>query len=313
MAYTCLQHKIRRQRPYLVTQLHITGIWLGFGLISSLSVIGNIGAFLSNVQISMLIVYSTSWTTGSPPHYVTDAFDLLSNVDDLSKFLSSNTFWIQEFDKVFTKASRTLTEWTSSHNPSPIKEAFRDLIRHFDEEILRMSRRTMENTNSQCSESIELSRFVIPLPMIITAFRIRINAFYFFASDITFHIPQLIELYYLACYWTQDASSTDEANNWALYSSESYFRHMILVATIILRISRSPRLKEKVDLRKGEDAYCALVHMLRKRSLSKNDSNVHMADILLQLWRSEDCFKLPDGSDDSLFIENSGHGVRIHR
>lgn len=243
---------------------------------------------------------------------MTDAFDLMSNFDDLSRYLSPSIFWIQEFDKVFTRANTTLTEWAWSQTLTSTKEPFRDLIKHFDDEILQMSRKTVGNAKSQYPERIELSSFAIPLPMIITAFRIRINAFHFFGSDIKFHIPQLIELYYLACYWTQSASDVDEANNWALYSSESYFRHMLLVAAIILRIYRSPRLKAKIDLRKGEHAYYTLVHMLKKRSLLNDDSNEHMADVLSALWRSEDCFKLSDGSYDSLFIPKSGHGVCIH-
>lgn len=219
---------------------------------------------------------------------------------------------MQEFDKVFTQANIKLTEWAYSDILSSTKETFRDLIKHFDDEILQMSRKTIGNTNSQYSEPVELSRFATPLPLIITAFRININAFHFFASDITFHVPQLIELYYLACYWTQNASDADEASSWALYSSESYFRHMILVAAIILRISRSSRLKEKVNLTRGEDAYRTIIHMLNKRSLSKDDSNAHMADSLSGLWRSNALFKLPDGSHDSMFIPKSGHGVCVH-
>jgi hypothetical protein len=265
----------------------------------------------SCIQVLMLISYSTSWTSGSPPHYVTDAFDLLSNFDDLSRFLSPNIFWIQEFDKVFTRANIKLTELAYSDTLSSTKETFRDLIKHFDDEILQMSRKAVRNTNPQYSEPAELSCFATPLPMIITAFRIHINAFHFLASDITLHVPQFIELYYLACYWTQNASDADETNSWALYSSEPYFRHMFLVATIILRISRSPLLKSKVDLSKGEGAYYALVNMLKKRSLLTDDSNTHMANILSEIWRSDDCFMLPDGSYDSLLIQKSGRGVSI--
>lgn len=288
------------------------GIWLGFGPTWSLSVTGKVAVMPLNSKVSILTINSTSWSIGSPPHCVTDGFDLLSDFDDLSKFLSPSIFWIQEFDRAFIRANTKLTGWAYSESLISTCEAFRDLIKYFDDEILQMSRKTIGNANSQHSEPVGLSHFATPLPLIITAFRIYINAFHFLASDITFHVPQLIELYYLVCHWTQNAFDADEASSWAFYSSESYFRHMILVATIILRISRSPLLKEKVNLSKGEDAYRTVIHMLRRRSLSKEDSNARMADNLSELWRSNDWFKLPDGSHNSLFVQKSGHGVFIH-
>jgi len=147
--------------------------------------------------------------------------------------------------------------------------------------------------------------------MIITVTRLHMNAFHFFGTDHSIHLPELIKLYHIACHWTDQAPDMDEANNWAFYSSESYFRHMLLIATIILRISRSHQLKSSIDLRKSEKAYFTVVRLLMKRSLSTRDVNACTANMLSALWNSDYCFRQRDGSYGNLTVPVSGRGVRI--
>jgi hypothetical protein len=151
----------------------------------------------------------------------------------------------------------------------------------------------------------------LPNPMIISICRIYINAFHFFASDVSTHFADLIELYHSACQWAQQICEMDEINDWALYSSESYFRFEVLAATIILRISQCDKLKSNVDLEFGERAYFSIVKLIKKRSLQTRDVNAHTAAVLSELWHNNDCFKLPDGSHDSLKVCFSGRGVRF--
>lgn len=88
---------------------------------------------------------------------------------------------------------------------------------------------------------------------------------------------------------------------------------MLLVAIIILRISRSHQLKSRIDLARGERAYFTVVKLIKKRSLSTGDINAQMANTLSRLWHNEDCFRLPDGSFDSLSIVAPGRGVSMIR
>ncbi|KAH8898123.1 hypothetical protein GQ53DRAFT_623572, partial [Thozetella sp. PMI_491] len=182
----------------------------------------------------------------------------------------------------------------------------------FDDQMLEIGRKAVKDMSSRTSVPSAGSQPRAPLlpnPLIITLARVHINAFHFFGGDITLHLQDIIELYSLACHWTQQAAEMDEASGWALYSSESYFRHMVLVATIILRISQSRQLKSRVDLRRGERAYFTVVKFLKRRSLHARDVNAHTATILSELWHSNSCFRQPDGSFDSLHVRFSGRGV----
>lgn len=260
----------------------------------------------------MLISNSTSWTTGTPPHCITDAFDLRSYDEELIQSLPSSIFWMQEFEEVCTRANMTLTDLIQSRGLDSSRESLGSLIKIFDDQVVNISRKAVGDLRSKSMGSTEGSRAGFPLlpnPMIISVTRVHMNAFHFFGSDRSVHFPELISLYHLACHWTEQAFDMDEAQNWALYSSESYFRHMLLIATVILRISRSHQLKSSIDLRKGEKAYFTVVRLLKKRSLSTRDVNAHTANILSELWNSDYCFRQSDGSCDSLSVPVSGRGV----
>jgi hypothetical protein len=222
---------------------------------------------------------------------------------------------MQEFEKICTRANMALTDLIQSHGLDSPKESLHSLIKIFDDQIINISRKAIRDLRSKNIGPTEGLRAGVPLlpnPMIISVTRVHVNAFHFFGTDRFVHFPELINLYHLACHWTDQASDMDEANNWAFYSSESYFRHMLLIATVILRISRNDQLKSSIDLRKGEKAYFTVVRLLKKRSLSTRDVNANTANILSELWNNDYCFRQRDGSNDSLSVPVSGRGVRNH-
>ena len=228
---------------------------------------------------------------------------------DVANHLSPSVYWMQKFEKLLSLATRTLSDAcvTAGSNPDTLCS----LIRLYDEQLLELSQKALDEMRSKVSDpltDLTAEAIALPNPLIVGISRIHINAFHFFGNGAS-HLSGLIELYHLACRWTQQAAEADKVNDWALYSSESYFRYLILVATIILRISRS-HLKTKIDLRTSERAYFAAVNLIKRRTLQTGDVNAQMTMILSELWHSEYCFKLSDGSIDSLHVQTIGHGVR---
>ncbi|KAK5046219.1 hypothetical protein LTR84_008362 [Exophiala bonariae] len=264
------------------------------------------------------VCHCTSWTIGSPPHLLSDAFDLASYDGSLARTVPSSIYWMQRFEKLSTRLTITLTELVCATNDGVKCQSdlvLNGLIQVFDEQILEMSRKALkemqpERTSSGDRAASAGSRAqMYPNPLIVGMSRIHLNAYHFFGTDICLHLSYLIELHQLACQWTQQACKMDNDNDWALYSSESYFRHMVLVAVVILRISHSQELKVKVDVAKGELAYFTIVKLLKRRSLQIGDVNAQTAASLSALWNDDYCFRLPDGTQNSLNVRTRGQGV----
>jgi len=228
--------------------------------------------------------------------------------EDVAKHLSPSVYWMQKFEKLSTLATRTLSEACVTAGSD--ENTFCGLISLYDDQLLELSQKAfgeMRQKTSDPSRNPPAKTTALPNPLILGISRIHVNAFHFFGIGVS-HLSGLIELYQSACRWTQQAAEADQANDWALYSSESYFRYIVLVATIILRISRS-HLKTKVDLRSGERAYFTNIKLIKRRSLQTGDVNAQMVTILSQLWHSEYCFKLLDESIDPLRVQTFGRGV----
>lgn len=135
---------------------------------------------------------STSWSTGCPPHCTTDSFDTCSYDEDVAKVLSPSVFWMQEFEKLCSRAIMTLTDFVHSRAQDSPKETLRDLVKLFDQEILNINRKAVRDTEQENSQSEEASRFgmpILPNSMIISILRVHINAFHLFGSDICIHLP----------------------------------------------------------------------------------------------------------------------------
>jgi hypothetical protein len=226
---------------------------------------------------------------------------------------------MQRYEKLCTRATITLTELVCATNGGIECQSdlvLNGLIQMFDEQILEMSRKALKEMQPERASSADRTAStssraqMYPNPLIVGMSRIHINAFRFFGTDVSLHLSYLIELYQLACQWTQQACKMDKDNDWALYSSESYFRHMVLVAVVILRISHSQELKVKIDLDKGELAYFTIVKLLKRRSLQIGDVNAQTAVNLSGFWNDDYCFRLPDGTHNSLNVWIRGQGVR---
>lgn len=222
---------------------------------------------------------------------------------------------MQEFEKKVTRATNVLTSTILSQSLESRGQSLAVLVGLFDEQIINFGRDVIGNL--QCGEPVSSSDsrsgdVHLPNPMIITIVRIHIKSYHFFGTVSETQFLELIDLYNLACRWTQQASDIDRTSDWALYSSESYFRHLLLVAVIILRICRAHRLKSLLDVNNGERGFFALIRLLKKRSLSSADVNTRMANVLSSLWHNHDCFRKADGTDDSLSVTSSARGVRFY-
>ena len=256
---------------------------------------------------------STNLSRGLPLHYVIDAFDRLDQGDRaVMKSLPPSIYWMQKFEKSLTRSIISLMEVTSGVNGSILGGLIYPLISHFEEQILEISRNALEDLRTTGPlDTPQTDVSVLPNPLIVALAQIHIKAFYFLASDVSEHPANLIELYHLACSWIEQASDMDRTNDWAMYSSEPYFRTITLIAGIILRVCHSHQLKYKIDLRLGERSYFTAVKLLKKRSLQPNDVNSHTATILSGLWHSDYCFRRQDGAYNSLVVRIRGRGVRF--
>lgn len=260
---------------------------------------------------------STSWTTGSPTHFFADAFDYGYYTDDVAKTISPSTRWMQRLDRLCSRANMTLSEVTyAMDTDSGRGAALGGLIKVFDEQIQDISQKALGDISCKTSKpgdtasaSASAGAGIYPNSMIATISRVQVNAYHFLGNDPSVNYPGLIELFHLACRWTEQATALDHATDWALYSSESYFRHTVLVASIILRISHSHQLKAKVDLGTAERGYFATVRLLKRRSLQSGDVNAQAAQLLSELWHNDFCFKGPDGMYDSLYVRIRRRGV----
>lgn len=256
---------------------------------------------------------STSWTTGSPPHFFSDAFDYECYTGSIAKSIPPSIRWMQKFDRLCTRATIALSDITSVVTSDPCRSAaLNGMIATFDEQIRDISQKALEDLPSKASMATETSTSTPPMypnSLIAIMSRISINSYHFFGTDPGTHYPKLVELFYLACRWTEQATSLDQATDWALYSSESYSRHILLVAAIILRISHSHQLKSSIEPRAGERAFFAAVKLLKRRSLQSGDVNAQSALQLSELWHNDSCFRRPDGGYDSLEVRIRGRGV----
>lgn len=221
---------------------------------------------------------------------------------------------MQKFETLCTRATIALSEATWAIDTEPSRRGMLwSLIKLFDEQILDIGQKARDDISAKTSETVDKSSTgpaMYPNSLITTMSRLYINSYHFFGTDIAMHYAGLIELFHLACGWAEQATTLDQETDWALYSSESYFRHIALAAATILRISHSPQLKSNVDFAAGERAYFAAVRILKRRSLHTGDVNAQMAQLLTELWHNDYCFKNPDGSYDSLNVRTRSRGVR---
>lgn len=264
----------------------------------------------------MLTVNSTSWTNGTPPHFFANAIDYASGSDEMAQSTYPSIRWMQKFETLCTRATIALSEATRGIETEPFRGGMLcSLIKLFDEQILDIGQKARVDISAKTSETIDKSSTspaMYPNSLITTMSRVYINSYHFLGTDPAMHYAGLIDLFHLACRWAEQATTLDQATDWALYSSESYFRHIALAATAILRISQSPQLKSKIDSAAGERAYFAAIRILKRRSLHTGDVNAQMAQLLTELWHADDCFKNSDGSYDSLNVRTRSRGVRLY-
>lgn len=248
-----------------------------------------------------------------PPHLFSDAFDYECYTDRIAKLIPPSIRWMQKFERLCTRATIALSDITSVVPSDPCRSAaLNGMIATFDEQIRDISQKALEDLPSKASVATETSTSppaMYPNSLIATMSRIFINSYHFFGTDPGTHYPKLVELFYLSCHWTEQATSLDQATDWAVYSSESYARHILLVATIILRISHSHQLKASIEPRTGERAFFAAVKLLKRRSLQSGDVNAQLALQLSELWHNDSCFRGSNGGYDSLEVRTRGRGV----
>ena len=216
---------------------------------------------------------------------------------------------MQKFEKVVTRGHATLSDLILSDNSSTILSS---MIKVFDDQVLELSRQALQDiqaSRSRMDVAASPDPKYLPNPLIVIMVRFHLHTYHFLGSESPMRLSGLIEVYNLACQWTDQASEHDRQSDWALYSSESYFRHIILVAAVILRITKSTQLKSCIDVHRGERAYFAAIKLLKRRSLQSCDVNSKMANMFSQLWHNACCFKTPDGSSDSLDVRTRGRGV----
>lgn len=213
---------------------------------------------------------------------------------------------MQRFDKVVSRAITALSDCcTNSSIVSSTIKVFDDLIVELAQKALEEITLSRSNTDPPTSPDPKY----LPNPLIVTMVRFHLHTFQFFGHELDTHLSGMVELYDLACQWTQQAQEFDRHHDWALYASESWFRHMNLVATVLLRITHSHQLRSCIDLARGERAYFAIVRFLKRRSLQSWDVNAKMGNMFSQLWHNDNCFRRPDGSYDSLFVATRTRGV----
>lgn len=223
---------------------------------------------------------------------------------------------MQKFERLCTRATIALSEATCAIDTEPSRGGMLwSLIKLFEEQILDVGQKALDDISAKASETIEKSSTgpaMYPNSLITNMSRVYINSYHFLGTNLAMRSAGLIDLFHLACRWAEQATTLDQATDWALYSSESYFRHIALAAIAILRISHSPQLKSKVDFAAGERAYFAAIRIVKRRSLHMGDVNAQLAQLLTELWHKDDCFKNSDGSYDSLSVRTRSRGVRIY-
>ena len=218
---------------------------------------------------------------------------------------------MQKFEKLLSRADGALADIILTE---PSSSTLSTLIKIFDDQILEVSRKALTDIQSDTSGTTAATRqdvSILPNPLIVNLARLHIHSYYFYEAGQSVRLPGLVDLYSLVCQFVDQATEMDRKTDWALYSSESYGRHLAMIAAIILRISHSQQLKSKIDGRQGERAFFAVVKLLKRRSLQIGDVNAQLANVFSQLWHSDYCFKLQDGSYDSLHIRTRGRGVRL--
>ncbi|KIW25712.1 uncharacterized protein PV07_08868 [Cladophialophora immunda] len=254
--------------------------------------------------------HCTSWSCGMPPHRCLDAFDVeLPCSSDASRLLPPSTYWMQKFEKVVARADEVLADTVRSGGPLA---TLRSLINVFDDQILEVSRKALEDMRSDASMTATGARTddsVLPNPLIVTTARVHVNAYHFFGADPSEHMSGLVELSHLIRQFAEQASKMDGNSDWAFYASEPYFRHICLLLAMLLRMSHSRHLRLWIDMKQGERTFFALLKLLKRRSLQFGDVNAHVVTLFSQLWHDDSIFRLQDGSQDSLHVHTRGRGA----
>lgn len=125
--------------------------------------------------------------------------------------------------------------------------------------------------------------------------RLAIKVFHFFAAPDTARTVGLVQLYALCCDVLGMVHDLDVAEDFALYSTQTLHKMVIIASHSILKITRS-ELRTQVDLEHGERAYFKAIKFSRKRSVETNDLDSRSAIILTQLWSSDYIFRKKDGT-----------------
>ena len=216
---------------------------------------------------------------------------------------------MQRFEKAVARADTMLAD--TVHSGGTLS-TLSSLINVFDDQILEVARNALEDMRSDAAADASGTQAdgndsILPNPLIVTTARVHVNAYHFFGQDPAVKLPALVELFSMIRQFTDQAARMDSISDWALYTSESYFRHFVLMMAMILRMSRSHPLKLWIDLKQAERTYFALVKLLKRRSLQDGDINASLAKVFSQLWHSES----DSQGQDSLQVEACGRGVRF--
>lgn len=219
---------------------------------------------------------------------------------------------MQRFEKVVTRAEEVLSDTIRSGGPLTTLSS---LINVFDDQILEVSRKALEDMRSDASKTaagVRTDDSILPNPLIVTTARVHVNSYHFFGTEPSEHLSGLIELSQLIRQFADQALKMDTNTDWALYASEPYFRHISLLLSILLRMAHSRHLKSWIDMKQGERTFFALVKLLKRRSLQLGDVNAYVATLFSQLWHHDSMFQQEDGTYDSLRVYTRGRGVSQH-
>lgn len=118
-------------------------------------------------------------------------------------------------------------------------------------------------------------------------------------------------IYKLSCEIIELITTIDGSRNIAEYGPTFVTKHLHVPAIAILRIARS-HLEDQIDLKRGQNAYFAMIAYHRKHAVRHDDAFAKFSLILAQLWTSSQIFRTPSGDIDSLRVRGGGRlGVGV--
>lgn len=110
-------------------------------------------------------------------------------------------------------------------------------------------------------------------------------------------------IYKLSCDIIELITTIDGNRNIAEYGPTFVTKHLHVPAIAILRIARS-HLEDQIDVKRGQNAYFAMITYHRKHAVRPDDAFARFSIILAQLWTSSQIFRTPSGNIDSLRVRS---------